>query len=219
MDIQFEELLQHLRQDAEQAIWEIGYMKALIDEPIVGTKLEGSLSGYALATANAAVKRSLALYCARAWDHDRDAVSLLNAARMLPSLEDLRESRLTWYPDTSYDIHLTSLPMQRDEILLKIASASEDARHPALRIFRSEWLAHRVPSSRDREKHVKRSAVVDITLGQLLERAILTVNLVGEIGFVADGLVNPYPENIEMAHRYSKEFWNVLPIFRDAEQI
>jgi hypothetical protein len=215
----FEELLQHLRQDADQATWEIGYMKALIDEPIVGTKLEGSLSGYALETANAAVKRSLALYCARAWDHDKDAVSLVNAATMLPSLEDLRASRLTWYPDTPYDVHLTSLPGQRDEILLKIQSASEDARHPALRIFRSEWLAHRVPNSRDRKKYAKQSAVVDITLAQLLERAVQTVNLVGELGFVADGLVNPYPDNVERAHRYSKEFWRVLPIFGDAEAI
>lgn len=61
----FQELLEHLRKDADHAIWEIGYMKALIDEPIVEAKLEGSLSGYALETANAAVKRSLALYCAR----------------------------------------------------------------------------------------------------------------------------------------------------------
>jgi hypothetical protein len=194
-------------------------MKALIDEPIVGAKLEGSLSGYALETANAAVKRSLALYCARAWDHDDDAVSLLNAAKMLPSLEDLRQSRLTWYPETTYDVHVTSLPKQRDEILTKIKIASEDVRHPALRIFRSEWLAHRVPSSRDRKKFVQQSAVVDITLAQLMERAVQTVNLVGEVGFVADGLVNPYPESVENAHRYSTEFWRVLPILRDAEEV
>lgn len=138
---------------------------------------------------------------------------------MLPSLEDLRKRRLTWYRDTSYDGHLTSLSTQRDDILLKIMVASEDVRHPALRIFRSEWLAHRVPSSRDRMKFAQQSAVVDITLAQLMERAVQTVNLVGDLGFVVDGQMNPYPENVERAHRYATEFWKVLPVLRDAEEI
>jgi hypothetical protein len=215
----FEELLKHLREDADQATWDIGYMKAVIDEPMVGQKLGDSFSGYALETANAAVKRSLALYCARAWDHDADAISLCNAERLIPSVESLRQIRLTWYPKTSYDAHLINLANQRDEIITRIRLGLQDPKHPALRVFRSERLAHRVTNSRDRQKYVSQSATVDITLSQLVERAEQTVNLVGDLGSVVEGRENSYPDHIEIAHRYSREFWRVLPILRVVEDV
>ena len=76
-------LLSHLRDDADAATWNVGYMRATLDNPAVGQKTNDSFSGYALEVATAAVKRSLVLYCSRAWDTAADAVSVPNVAKKI----------------------------------------------------------------------------------------------------------------------------------------
>ena len=88
-DQSFDEFVTELRDDADAATYNLGYMKAILDEPIVDEKLDGSFSGYAMAIATAAVKRSLALYCARAWDKSNDAISLPNGYKRIASLADM----------------------------------------------------------------------------------------------------------------------------------
>lgn len=195
----FNSIISNLRDDANAATWNLGYMKAVLDNPLVPDKLGQSFSGYAMEVATAAVKRSLALYCARAWDEDADAISLPNATK--------------WLPDPTDD----KTKARRERYLENFAKAAKDESRPSIRVFRTEWLAHRVTNSKDRKKLEKLNPVVDITLNDLVRCAEQTIVLAGEIGFLGDGLANPFPERIERVERYCREFWRVLPVLGDIE--
>lgn len=194
--LDLKDFVSELRNDADAASWNLGYMKAMLDNPIVGEKLDRSYSGYAMAIANAAVKRSLALYCSRAWDTACDAVSLPNAEERLSEIAD-----------------------RADAVRFMIGFEKEQLAESGalIGIFRSEWLAHRVVGSRDRLKFEKQKPARDVTFNELVQRAERTVLLVGEFGYLLDRATNPYPERIERAERYCREFWRLLPVLGDAE--
>lgn len=89
----FGDLLSHLRDDAEAAIWNVASMRAILDEPVVREKLAQSYSGHAMEVANIAVKRQLALYCCRAWDRGKGTVSIPKVFDELEKLASCRNGR------------------------------------------------------------------------------------------------------------------------------
>ena len=216
-DQSFDEFVTELRDDADAATYNLGYMKAILDEPIVDEKLDGSFSGYAMAIATAAVKRSLALYCARAWDKSNDAISLPNGYKRIASLADMRQRWEGWFTgDYSHD-RVAKVEASYDRFLKDFSSVQADESHISFRVFRSEWLAHRIPYSNDRRKSEKAGPVDNVTMNQLVSCAEQTVLLVGDLGFLCDGMNNPYPERITRVERHCREFWRVLPVLGKVE--
>jgi hypothetical protein len=174
-------------------------MKAVVDEPVVGEKIGNSFAGYALEIATVAVKRSLALYCSRAWDEGEDAISLPRLAKALP-LEDLREEMKEEHAKLSAD-----------------CSAVDQNQISALRVFRTENLAHRVMTSRDRKKNVKSGQSVETTIRELIVFGEVTVSLVERLCEVRGGKSDEYSARIQLAERYCREFWRVIPILDEVE--
>lgn len=216
-DQSFDEFVTELRDDADAATYNLGYMKAILDESIVSEKLDRSFSGHAMAIATAAVKRSLALYCARAWDKSIDAVSLPNGKKRIASLADMRQRWEGWFTGDHARHRVAKVEASYDRFSKDFSSALADDSHISLRVFRSEWLAHRITYSNDRRKSEKAGPVDNVTMNQLVSCAEQTVLLVGDLGFLCDGMKNPYPERITRVERHCREFWRVLPVLGNVE--
>jgi AbiU2 len=209
-------MLSELQKDATDACWAIGYMKAVVDEPVVGEKIGDSFSGYAMEVSMISVKRSLALYCARAWDHGADVISIPRLRDLLPSSEHLRIERESWYRDPAFFNEVEKLELQHAKLLNDLAQVDQ-SRVSSLRVFRTEKLAHRLTTSNDRKKIERSGPVVDTTIRELVEFAELTVGLLGRLGLVLEGENSPYAELIERSQRYCREFWRVLPKLGEVE--
>ncbi len=212
----FAEMLAELRQDAAEACWSLGYMKAIVDEPLIGEKTDASYSGYAMVIATTAVKRMLSLYCSRAWDQVSDVSSIPNLIKLLPSFQELTRERKSWHPDPAFDHQVDALSAEHSKLLADV-NAVDKKRIASLRVFRTEWLAHRVKESKDRMHAEKAGPLEDTTVRNLLDFAEHTVSTVGRLGLVWDGTNSAYLESIDRAERYCREFWRVIPNLGDVE--
>jgi hypothetical protein len=219
-EAEFDELLEELRKDADQATWFIGFLKAVVDNDQIPARLNNSLSGFAGVTARAGVKNSVILYCARAWDQDNDAISLRRAVENLPSLEDLDARRRRHIEDISPEIPVTSLAKRYAAFKRKYEAVRNKPYHPSIRLLRTEHFAHRLLKSRERKKLEGEDFVIlGATYNELIELAEETVSLVGQLGYLWDRVADPYPDRLERATRYSREFWRLMPVLKDVENL
>lgn len=217
---EFDDLLEELRKDADQATWFIGFLKAVVDNDQVPARLNNSLSGFAGVTARAGVKNSVILYCARAWDQDKDAISLRRAVENLPSLENLEARRRRQIEEISPDIPVTPLAKRYAAFAEKYEAVRKKPYHPSIRLLRTEHFAHRLLKSRERKKLEGEDIVVlDATYDELLELAEETVSLVGQLGYLWDRVADPYPDRLERTTKYSREFWRLMPVLKDVEKL
>ena len=217
---EFNKLLDELRKDADQATWFIGFLKAVVDNEQVPERLNNSLSGFAGVTARAGVKNSVILYCARAWDEAKDAVSLRRAVENLPSLEHLEARRREQIGAISRDVPVTPLAGRYEAFMAKYQAVRDKPYHPSIRLLRTEHFAHRLLKSREREKLEDESIVVlDATYDELLELAEETLSLVGQLGYLWDRVVDPYPDQLKRTTKYSREFWRLMPVLKDVEKL
>jgi len=212
----YDAMVDALVADATHAAWDTGYMKALIDNEFVPQKMNEAISGHALHVANIAVKRNLALYCSRAWDADKDAISLPRLTAKLPTPADL------------INLHggMTHLTLESDEheiglrvsrLHANIFEREDDNWYRSLQLFRTEWLAHRLLKSSRRAKFEAERPVEDIKLKELVERAEQTLELVGELAYLWSGRHNGFSDNIKTAEMRCRRFWSSIPRLRDIE--
>lgn len=166
--------------------------------------------------ANVAVKRSLALYCTRAWDHAPDAISVPHLHQPLPSSEHLRRERESWYGYPEGAQAIQHLEAEHSKLLVDLAKVDQ-SRIGSIRVFRAERLAHRVFSSSDRKRIEAKGKVADTTIKELVDFAELTVDLVGRFGLVLEGHVSPFAGLVERSQRYCHEFWGLLPKLGEVE--
>lgn len=187
-----------LKHDADVAAWQIGYMRALIGNPDPPAKMHDSFSGFAMEVANVAVKRELALYCARAWDDAKDAISLPTLTAKLPAPSPANRAR-------------------RDSYLAAYQKAKDEDVGVGLRVFRTEWLAHRVAHSKDRANFETVKPIENVTYDELVARGSVTVSLVAELRYLWTGREAAYDDHLAGAERHCREFWRVLPVLREVE--
>ena len=196
-------LLNELRKDAEQAVRFIGFLQSFVDNPVIPEKADMSRSNIAIKISKAGVKISLILYCARAWDTAKDAISLPNARKEICgnvgslSPQDIALDKFCeMYIETERLPQLTSI-----------------------RILRDEFFAHRVLDSRKRKNLVKSGIEFsDASYRELLDFSEKTVLLVEELSVALGQGDKPYLEYIRRTTEKCNEFWQILPILRDAEQ-
>lgn len=187
------EWIEFLRTDTDQATRNLGYMRALADNPVVQEKIHNSSSGFALATANVAVKRSLALYFARAWDTKKDVISL-----------PLLRNKLQGNP-------------LKNQVGDKFGRIRKDPSFLSVLDYRTGVLAHNIPSRPEQRRSETQQPIVDLTFNNLMRLSEETILLVGELGYLIDGKSNTYPDRIRSAERDCRLFWHVLPMLHDAE--
>ncbi|SDP77334.1 hypothetical protein SAMN05428967_3369 [Phyllobacterium sp. YR620] len=206
-----------LRQDADQAASQLAFIRSNIDNPVIKDRLDGSTSGYAWQVAKAGVEQSLILYCARAWDLSRDAISLPILMARFPSLADVKKKRDDWHKKMGI-ANAPALDTEYAAFAAAYKTAKEHDAHAHLRVLRSEHFAHRVLLSRDRQKFEASGPIIDATINDLVSLADQTVRIVGDMGYLWDGLVNPYPDMIARSEGYCREFWEHLPVYRNLEK-
>lgn len=213
-EIAFELHLIELRKDADQASWFLGFIKSVVDNGILDERVEGSFSGYAVVTARAGVKNSLILYCARAWDTRDDSISLCRAVEKLPVAEELdRRRQENWRGDQP----VPSLSERRRLFMANYEEARDLPHHPSIRVLRTEYFAHRVLQSKDRIRLEKQGPIINATYDNLIDLAARTLSLVGELGYLWDQTVNPYPDRVEWTRSQCAKFWHVLPVLKERE--
>ena len=61
--------------------------------------------------------------------------------------------------------------------------------------------------------------VVAATYDDLLELAEKTVSLVGQLGYLWDRLLDPYPDRLKRTTKYSREFWRLIPVLKEVETL
>lgn len=230
-----EEIIGALREDAMDAARYIGYLKALIDQEVPARKIGGSLSGRALATATAAVKQALVLYCARSWERPpeggrgKPVISIPAAILALGDpAERLRD--LQWQRPDDPELPAQELAERHSRMQARVASRHEEvtagikelrelATHGAMRILRTEYYAHRAINSEDRLRLAKTGPVTEATWSELLSLSEDTVILVGDLQFLWDQSPNSFPDWIRGAHAECQEFWRVLPVLSEVEDL
>ena len=217
--MEFEELLGELRKEASQAAWHIGFLKVAVEESeLIASRLNDSYSGYAGIIAESAVKASVILYCARAWDMSSDAVSLRRMLRHLPPLENLLQHKVSRLSESGIDVDKRKFEDRYNIVMDRYREIENDGVHSAVRVLRTEFFAHRIIESKDR--HNLKAAGQDVsglTYDSLLKLAIGTVMLVGEIGYLRDGLANPFRGQLSYAEECCREFWKRVPRLSEAE--
>lgn len=156
----FAKLIADRERDAHSAARNVGYLRAILDESIVGEKLAGSLSGRALTTASDAVLRITALYCARSWEKKGDLISIWSAFSAMPSDNEVVEHqrRLRGHTDVARTLMRTG--KRRLAALEAVHAAAAMPLHPYLEVMRAEWIAHRIDASRPRKRLEKRGIEV-----------------------------------------------------------
>lgn len=220
-EAELDALIAELRNEADEAAWHVGYMKVAIDEsPLISDRLNGSYSGYAGAIANSAVKAALILYCARAWDNANDAISLRRAIPPLRDLDGLVRRRGIQLADLGVEFEDASTFTSRHAALLKALDETDTSvTHGQIRLLRTEYFAHRIIESKERQKLTSSGVAIEpVTYDGLLQLAEATILLVGEIGYLWDRLSNPYEDHIARAEGCCREFWHNVPVLRDVEK-
>lgn len=220
-EAQFAELIAELRDDADQATWFVGFLQSVVnDHDMIDGKLAGSGAGIVAFATQSAAKQSLILYCARAWDPAGDAISLRIATEHLPPLDSIILRK--------YDRLEMPVPEDRDAVLDEsYAQFMQDYRkvevndfHPTFRVMRTEYFAHRVLLSHDRKKVERQGILIrDATIDDLLDLSVATINLVGQLGYLWDQQANAYGDRLKRATAYSQEYWRLLPVFREVENL
>ncbi|WP_419739127.1 hypothetical protein [Ruegeria sp.] len=217
-ECEFSAQLKELESDADQASWYIGFLKATVDNPDVCDRLNGSICGHAGVVARAGAKNSVILYCNRAWDEGHNVISLPKVMNILPGLEVL-EARKRDRLDPALDAQdKQRLSSSLECLKAKYAAIKACPEKKAFRVLRSEWLAHRIIGSRDRVNAEKADLNVDgATYDDLLQFAEGTASLVGQLRYLWDQTVDPYPDKIKYATRIAGEFWRLIPVLKDVE--
>lgn len=216
----FSNLLAHLEVDAHTAAYNVGYLRAVIDEEIVGQKLDCSMSGRALTTATDAITRVTALYCARSWEQNAKFITVPAATKAMPSDEEVIAYQRTGGLQGDQSNLLAATAKRRAKALEAIDAAAKMPSHPYLRVMRSEWLAHRIEVSRDREKlESKDGEIRGVMYREIMECAAATVTAVGELHYFLNGICSPWPDRMRRAEEDCREFWRCLPVFRDVENL
>lgn len=219
-ELEFERFLDELRKDADQATWFIGFLKAIVDNDKLPERVNNSFSGYAFVTARAGVKNTVILYCARAWDQDKDTISVRRARADLPPLEVLEERRRIRIEALGGVRPVEPLDARYEKFVKNFEKVRDRDYHPSIRMLRTEHFAHRLLKSRERAKLEGDNIVIlDATYNDLLELAEDTTSLVGQVGYLWDGLANPYPDRVARATKYSREFLRIVPVLKDAERL
>ena len=180
-DHTFDDYVAYLSGEADAATWDLGYLKAIIDSPTIGEKLQQSFSGYAMETANRAVKHSLALFCARAWENAHDAISLPNAHKKRLPPQNLRAHWKCSCFDCSTHSRGKRVKDRYFPYLYAYVSTLENPAHGSKRVFRRERLAHNIANSKDRQKLENVGSVNGATLNDLVKLAEQTILLIGKL--------------------------------------
>ena len=214
----FARVLEGLRDDADGIVKSVGFLEAVLDNPDVPDRLGQSVSGTAGVVAIESVIHSVLLYCARAWGNRRDEESIPNAVRLLPSLRDLVERRRPHPVAAIQGLQPHLLPTHYIRARRAYRRMQGAEVFGGIRVYRTEVLAHRVTNSNDRIRLEREGRNVDPpSYGDLADEARKAVVLVGDLGYLWDQLVNPYPDRIERACRQAREFWRCMPRLRDVE--
>ena len=215
-----DEIIINLRRNADTATWHIGYLKAIIDQEVFKNKTRDSYSGYAIEAATVAVKQSLIMYCTRTWDKPskkNPLISIRSAMEYFYDPEKLIKECKIQHEYDCFERLESRFARHHKKIIAQFNLLEGDVSHGPLRVLRSENYAHLVVRSFDRDRLEKKGQNHNTTWNELIRVSEETVKLVGEIGYLWDGLSNPYPERIDKALSYSNEFWRIMPILGDKE--
>lgn len=216
----FYDHLTELCNEADQAIRKIAYLKALIGNPIVPEKLDDSLSGLALVVAKRAVLESVILFYTRMWDEKwDDLLSICNIVKLMPSTAKVVARQI----DKNNLLDEVSATAQFDRRIhdwrQQFDLLAQDPNRQSLRVFRHEWLAHRIHESQERISLGTGSTIKDLTYNDVIDQATKTVMLIGDLNHAVNRNNNLYSDRLRTDEAQFREFWRILPVLKVAENL
>ena len=219
VQLSFQEHLTELCNEADQAVRKIAYLNALIGNADVCEKIDGSLSGFAPAAANRAIVESVILFCARMWDNKPDTLSLPIIKNRIPPTNYIVTQQICKNPQLDKHAAQTQFDSRMQEWHQQFDSFSQDPMRRSLRIFRNEWLGHRIHESHERINLGTGSTVQQLTYDDIVNQATRTVMLVGDLDAAVNRHNNLYPDRLRTSEADCREFWRILPVLKVAENL
>ncbi|QJD15988.1 hypothetical protein [Paracoccus sanguinis] len=167
-----------------------GWLRSVIGNEDWHQIMQSEPANHALHITRRACEMHLATLVARIWDQSRDVISL---PKMMPDLQP----RL----DASDKGRSVGLKASFDRL-----SASETLKR--VLVMRTEWLAHRAPNSRDRE----RLGVVDegFTYSEILVFSADTLSLIDELNSALTGGNEHLVHNMRKTEEVCRSAWKIL---------
>lgn len=217
--LHFYDHLTELCSEADQAVRKIVYLKVLIGNPIYLEKIDGSFSGFAPAAAKRAVLESVILFCARMWDNGSDTLSLYNIEKRIPPTGDIVTKQIDKNSLLDKASAQAQLNQRMQDWRQKFDLLAQESSRQSLRVFRNEWLAHRIHESHERISLGTGSTIKDLTYNEVVDQATQTVILIGELDCAVNRHSNLYPDRLEEGEKYCREFWRIVPVLKDFERL
>lgn len=176
------------------AIYRIGYLKAITDNPEVEAKWDDSESGFALLTANLSVIECLFHFNYRCWIGSKDLVTIPTTYRDLKSPSD-------------------------SDLAVKIETIQKPKELAAVQLIRVEHYAHLVEGrSRFRRSRDETGFPEPyITVDDLISLSLSTVRTLDELQTLAGRPRENIEFQLETSERQCRLFWNVLPQLKHGE--
>ncbi len=165
-------------------------------------------------------ENALILYCSRIWETNQDGRSIPNAQNLISSnRDDIVERR-------SKDIEAQHVKKWKAKQHRFIEDSfdryHELANSQTLRVsrnIRTENLAHLLENSRDKNRNFPEGFENHgVTLNDLCDYADRSTKLIQDFYRFVTGTDHSLEENAEVFKYYCESFWNIMPVFRNAEQ-
>lgn len=208
--------IQTLHDEAEKAVWRIGYVRAEIKNEDTNRSMSNSFSGHALLVAHYAVVDSLLMFCARVWDKSANTISLRHCMKCMPSSSELYDRQVEKGYIKAGPNAEAKINTCHDRFLEKYEKVLNHPAHPHINAMRHERLAHRIYECRDRLK--MEDEIEPATLNQLVELSTETVRLISFLGLLSNSVSINHVERVDRAEEYCRTFWRVMPRLADAEK-
>lgn len=181
-------------------------------------KYRDSFSGNVLSLLVIGAHNSLVLFCARTLETSKDSLSIPNAVLLLEQSkgEIIREREELKRPFS--DNALECLDLKIETAIKKSNDLTERQVAKAIRVIRTEKLAHSVENSRDRCNNFNNIYEnIGISFSETYTLAKELINLIDSIDLIFSGRSNSFDRSSAVFQRYCDSFWEYVPIFRDIE--
>ena len=206
----FFETVGHLANDAIEAADFTGLFKSLIGNEDLAGRFDGSPSLRTLDRIIRSNADAVTMYLARVWGQRPDEASLPTAMALMPDREVLKyDGRYTlakWISGASFE----TFDDLYDQIHDDFSRMQQSGLRHSVRVVRSEYLAHRLPTSRDRLKLQREGRVFEApTFGEIIDEAEAAVALVEKLSYLRASWPR-LTHRLERARREGVDFWQSL---------
>ena len=208
------ELSKELEKVRYAGIQYIVFLDDLVENPSRWEKYKSSQSQNVFGVITCAIEDALLLWNARNWDSGGDAVSVHNAICQIKRIEtEIKD----WNIRAGIDLSFEDIPRDWQSDLAAIVSQDTSNKiRNEIRVIRTERHAHRLITSGDRKK-LPEGYEFSATLGDLLDQAKLTIDLIDKISYVLKRTDRSFEGSALQFRDDCQTFWNAMPVFRDVE--